>query len=145
MKKIIAIVLFSFMIQSINGQNYSNSWINYSQNYYKFPISKEGIYRIDSTTLSTKFNLNIINPKNFQLFIAGTEHELYIRGESDNKININDYLEFYANTNPMRKPDSSLYKGISYLPAPNNGLFNDTIYAFLTLNNSVANKSPILI
>jgi hypothetical protein len=139
-KRILGIIAFSLCLYSVNAQIYGNSWIRYSQKYYKFPIAKEGVYRIDSTALAAYFNLSTTNPKNFQLFIGGAEQDLYIRGESDNLINKKDYLEFYANTNAIRILDSLLHKGITYLPAPYSGTFNDTIYAFLTLNNSVNNK-----
>ena len=78
MKKLLAISIFCFVAITIKAQNYGNGWINYSQQYIKFPIAKEGIYRIDSATLSNYFNLNTINPKNFQLIIKGKENHLFI-------------------------------------------------------------------
>ncbi|MCW3078384.1 MAG: hypothetical protein JWO32_2993, partial [Bacteroidetes bacterium] len=121
------------------AQVYGNTWINYSQQYVKFPISKEGIYRIDSLTLSTHYNLATTNPQNFQLFIKGKEQALFIKGDGDGKINTGDYLEFYASPY-MGDIDSLLYWNIKYLPNPYAPIFNDTIYGFLTLNNSVSNK-----
>ncbi|MEO6301688.1 MAG: C25 family cysteine peptidase, partial [Bacteroidia bacterium] len=143
MRKLLAISIFCFVAFTIKAQIYGNEWINFSQQYFKFPIVKEGIYRIDSTTLSNYFNLTSVNPKNFQLFIKGKEKTLYINGEADNKINIGDYLEFYASP-AMGDIDSLIYTGINYLPNPYAPLFNDTIYGFLTLNNSTSNKRYIL-
>ena len=139
MRKLLAISIFLFVAFSIKAQNYGNGWINYSQQYFKFPIAKEGIYRIDSATLSNYFNLNTINPKNFQLIIKGKENHLFINGESDNKINTGDYLEFYGSP-AMGDFDSLIYTGINYLPNPYAPLFNDTLYGFLSLNNLTTNK-----
>ncbi len=139
MKRIIAIILFWFVAHSIQAQKYCNEWINYSQQYFKFPVSKEGLYRIDSTTLSNYFNLNTLNPKNLQLFFKGKEQWLYINGEADNKINTGDYLEFCLNPT-AGELDSLIYTDIKYVPNPYQSLFNDTIYAFLTNNNSTNNK-----
>ncbi len=143
MRKLLAISIFCFVAFTIKAQNYGNGWINYSQQYFKFPISKEGVYRIDSATLSNYFNLNTINPKNFQLIIKGKENHLFINGESDNKINTGDYLEFYGSP-AMGDIDSLIYTGINYLPNPYAPIFNDTLYGFLSLNNLTNNKRFIL-
>jgi len=139
-RKLLAISLLIFVSLSLNAQFYGNSWINHSQKYFKFPIHKDGIYRIESATIANYFDINSINPKNFQLFLKGIEQFIYVKGENDNQVNSGDYIEFYANTSGIRQMDSLTYKSISYLPNPARGLFNDTIYAFLTLNNSVNNK-----
>ncbi len=139
MRKLLAIGIFCFVAFTSKAQVYGNEWINFSQQYFKFPIAKEGIYRIDSATLSTYFNLSTANPKNFQLFIKGKENHLFINGESDNKINIGDYLEFYASP-AMGDIDSLVYSGINYLPNHYAPLFNDTLYGFITLNTSTNNK-----
>jgi len=121
------------------AQKYGNEWVDHSQTYFKFPITKEGVYRIDSTTLATVFNLQTLNPNNLQLFIKGKEQYLYINGDGDNQINTNDYVEFYA-IHFRRDFDSLLYTNINYVPSPYLPLFNDTIFGFLTVNNSLSNK-----
>src|SRR5262249_2223812 len=83
------------------------------------------------------FNLGSIDPRNFQLFLRGKEQFLYIKGESDGEINIGDYLEFYADPS-MREIDSLVYTNIAYVPNPYGPIFNDTIYGFLTLNNTIS-------
>lgn len=139
MKKIIAIGILCLIAITVNAQVYSNSWINYSQQYVKFPVSKEGIYRIDSLTLSAHYNLATLNPQNFQLFLKGKEQYLFISGESDGKINTGDYIEFYANP-VMGDVDSLLYNKVKYVPNPYASIFSDTIFAFLTVYNQVNNK-----
>lgn len=125
------------------SQKYGNEWIKFNQSYFKFPVLQEGIYRIDSTTLSSKFNLTTTDPRHFQIFLKGKELPLFIKGESDGLFNGNDYIEFYANS--LRGDyDSLLYADISYLPNPYKAFFNDSIFAYITLNNSLNNKRFIV-
>ena len=143
MRNLSFLIIAFFFTCAINAQKYGNEWINFSQQYFKLPIAKEGIYRIDSTTLAKYYDLSTINPKNFQLFLKGKEQFLYINGESDGKINTSDYIEFYG-SNFMGDIDSLAYTNINYVPSPYLPLYNDTLYAFLTLNTSLSNKRYIL-
>ena len=126
------------------AQPYANSWINYSQQYYKFKISETGIYRIDSTTL---FNAGIpiasINPQNIQVFAKGVEVPIYIEGEGDNVFNGTDFIEFYGEKNDGWN-DEGFYGGPSNHPNPYYSLINDTISYFITWNNSISNNRLIL-
>lgn len=141
MRPVLYILLGLLYYTPLLAQRYANEWINYSQRYYKFPISKAGIYRIDSVTLANAgFNLSNLNPKQFQLFLKGKEQHLYIAGESDNVFNATDFIEFYA-TNLMGDFDSLVYdNNIRYMPNPYKGMFNDTIYGFLTTTSNLNNK-----
>ncbi|MCC6690188.1 MAG: hypothetical protein IT235_01520 [Bacteroidia bacterium] len=124
------------------AQPYANEWINYSQKYYKVPITKDGVYRLDSVALlaaGIQVGIGGINPKNIQLFNKGLEQPLYIRGESDGIFNSSDYIEFYAEHNDAQF-DSTLYYNSPYLPNPFYSLFNDTAAYFLTLTSSGNNK-----
>jgi hypothetical protein len=138
-RRLPAVCILCLLFFTSLGQRYGNEWIRYNQQYHKIPIYKEGLYRIDSATLSKYYDLTTINPKNFQLFLRGMEQYLFINGEADGKINTGDYIEFYANAH-MNQPDSMIYAGIKYHPNPYAGMFNDTICVFLTLNNSTGNK-----
>lgn len=143
MNRLSHIILFLILAISLKAQMYNNEWINFSNKYYKFPIAKTGFYRLDSLALANSgVNVSSLNPKNFQLFLKGREVPLFIKGESDNMLNDTDYVEFYAEINDGSF-DSSLYYNITYVPNPYVSLFNDTIYAFLTLNNSGPNKRVI--
>lgn len=139
MRKLLFFVFITFSGLTLHAQKYGNEWIQFSQTYHKIPIFKKGVYRIDSTTLSQYYNLSVTDPKNFQLFIKGIQQALYIQGEADGVVNGNDFIEFYAEPD-MREIDSSLYTGISYHPNPFKGIYNDTLYAFLTTNSSGGNK-----
>ncbi|WP_317897275.1 C25 family cysteine peptidase [Aurantibacillus circumpalustris] len=143
MRQLSFLAIFVFFSIALSAQKYCNEWINFSQKYFKIPIVKEGLYRIDSITLANYYNLNSVNPKNFQLFFKGKEQHLFIQGESDGAINSGDFIEFYVNP-IMGDLDSLAYTDIKYVPNPYTYLFNDTIYAFLTTNNSITNKRYIL-
>lgn len=137
-------ILFSFILTftffCAESQIYGNEWINYSQQYFRIPIPKTGLYRIDSTTLSNSgFPVSTINPKNIQLFIKGEEQHIYIKGESDNIFNGTDYLEFYGEKNDGRY-DSLIYDNLTFLPNPYLPIWNDTNCAFITWNNLTSNK-----
>lgn len=127
---LLCIVLISTV--KLNAQVYGNEWINFSQRYFRFPISKTGLYRLDSTTLATSgVPISSINPKNIQLISKGQFLPIYIFGENDNVLNTNDYIEFYAEKNDGRF-DSLAYNTNKRLPNPYLALFNDTNYVYFT-------------
>lgn len=138
------VLLFSFTVFGYS-QPYGNEWINYSQQYYKFPVVKTGLYRIDSATLATAgIPISGINPKNIQIFGRGEELYLYINGESDGVLNTSDYIEFYAQHNDGYL-DSLVYQNKSAGHSnPYYSLFNDTAFYFITWNNSTNNKRYIV-
>jgi hypothetical protein len=125
------------------GQTHGNEWINYSQKYYRIPVTQDGIYRIDSITLAhAGIPLTGINPKNFQLFGRGKEQYIFIKGEADGVFNANDTLEFYGQKNDGFL-DSVLYPAGSTPPNPYVSLFNDTAIYYLTWNSSVNNHRMV--
>lgn len=143
-KRLLVISFLLCVSFRLSAQVYGNEWINYSQKHYRLNISKTGLYRIDSVTLSKSgIPLATLDPKNLQLFINGQEQYIYINGESDNVFNSTDYLEFYAEKNDGRF-DSSAYHNISHLPNRYVALFNDTTYAYITWNSSTNNKRVTL-
>ena len=51
-KRLLIICLFLLSLYGLKAQTYGNEWINYSQNYYRIKIASNGVFRIDSATLS---------------------------------------------------------------------------------------------
>lgn len=138
MKNIFTLVVV-FLYLQVGAQMRGTEWLNYSANYYKFPVYKDGFYQLDSAVLAQAFNLSATNSQDFKLFIRGKEVRLYVNDGGDNLIHGNDFIQFYAEPNTT-EIDSLIYrKDIQYLPNPYRPLFNDTIYAFLTLNNASPN------
>lgn len=118
----------------------SNVWINYSQAYYAFNITQEGIYRIDSLTLANAgVPVATIDARNFQVFARGAELAIYVEGENDGVLNATDFIEFYALGNDGWL-DAVLYSGSINHPNPYYSNFTDTAVYFLTWNNSINNK-----
>jgi len=72
LKKLLSILFILISICSFSQQN-GNEWINFSQQYFKIPIYKTGIHRLDYLTIKTTlFNLGInvstIPTSEFQVF-----------------------------------------------------------------------------
>jgi len=136
------ILLFGSIITApkANAQVYGNEWINYSRQYFKVKISKEGIYRIPYNTLVTAgVPLGSFDPRSFQIYTRGIEQPIFVRNESSGVFSTDDYIEFYADKNNGWF-DSTLYNAAGTQANPNYSLFNDTAVYFLTWNSSVNNK-----
>lgn len=124
----------------IVAQPFGNEWIDYNQKYFKVPIVRTGLYRITRQALvQAGFPVNNISPKNIQMFGRGKEQYIYVHGEDDGVFNNTDYIEFYAEANDGWY-DSLLYDQPTNIVNPYYSLINDTIYYFLTWNNSLQNK-----
>src|SRR5438132_1110484 len=102
MKKNLLLLLFVFQLSVINcqlsiAQTYENSWINYSQEYYKIKVWQDGIYRLTAKFLSNPPNSVPVstwnNINNIQLFHNGTQQYIYVYDSDGNgRIdNANDY------------------------------------------------------
>ncbi len=131
MKKYIYLLALLFSLNGIAQVN-ENSWINYSQNYYKFPVAKDGIYKITYTDLlNSGIDVSAIDPRKLQVFGRGEEQYIYVQGENDGKIDVSDYIEFYAEHNDG-KYDSTLYSTVTDHANPQYSMFTDTIFYYLT-------------
>ncbi len=140
-KFIFSLMIFGMVCFSkIHAQYLGMEWINYSQQYYKFPITQKGIYHIDSLTLATAgINVSSFDARNLQIFYHAEQIPLYIQGESDGVLNGTDFIEFYAEPNDGWF-DSTLYvNGLADMLNPAYSLFNDTSVYYLTWNSSISN------
>lgn len=103
---------------------YGNEWINYDQTYYKIPVAKDGIYRIEQSTLENNGILLSEQASRLQLFHLGEEVPIYI-GEN--------YIEFYGRQN-RGELDRFLYEnGEADMLNPDYSLITDTAAYFLTV------------
>jgi hypothetical protein len=136
--------LFLLLTTFCISQPYNNSWINYSQQYYKFKIAETGIYRIDSTTLvNAGIPLTSINPQNIQIFAKGVEIPIHIEGEIDGIFNTTDFIEFYGEHNDGWNEEQFYGSAINH-PNPYYSLINDTINYYITWNSSTSNNRLII-
>lgn len=129
------------------GQNYGNEWIKKDQKYFKIKIAREGIFRIDYTTLATVLfqngiDLSTINPTKIQLFNNGEEVPIYLKGENDGIFNFNDFIEFYGKPNDGKLDRELFYTDPVNDPLHDNqSLYSDTGAYFITFlpNSSLSN------
>jgi len=137
MQKSFLISLFLLLTLGLFAQPYGNEWINYSQKYFKFPITESGIYRISQAKLiSAGVPVFSVSPQNFQIFARGEEQYIYIKGEDQGLL---EYIEFYAEGNDGWL-DTAMFENQAYHTNPHYSLINDTIYYFLTWNNLFNNR-----
>ena len=129
------------------GQNYGNEWIDYNQQYYKFPVTETGVHQISfSSMIAAGIPAASINPADFQVF--GREKELPIRvvDGGDNSFDAGDYIEFFAEYNNGWL-DSTLYEDPNTIGNPSYSMYNDTLYYFLSwgsgLNKRYANETDV--
>ncbi|GAB3930115.1 C25 family cysteine peptidase [Larkinella terrae] len=109
-----------------------NEWINFSQTYYRIPLTEAGVYRLTTSDLQKAgISTASINPTSLQLFRRGVEQAIYVAGESDKKLDSGDYLEFIGERNDGQQ-DSLLYRPMSAQPHPYYSMYSDTAAYFLT-------------
>ncbi|MFT6747131.1 MAG: hypothetical protein ACJAZ2_001479 [Glaciecola sp.] len=143
---VLLLLLVSGLVQS---QTEENQWINYNQNYFKFPIHKDGIYRISYLDLiNAGIGISSVDSRSIQIFGKGKEQHLYVSDGGDNVIgpssgNQGDYIEFYAEKNDGWY-DYKLFSDSVHQANPQYSMYNDTLYYFLTWNNSINNKRVVL-
>ena len=128
--------LLLFVLACLSGlalaQPYGNEWINYSRPYWKFKITTEGLFRIDSTALANAgFPLSTVDARTIQVFGREKQVPLYVQGEDDGVLNATDFIEFYANKNDGWK-DSLLWDDPVHQNTPYWSLINDTLNYFIT-------------
>lgn len=139
MKKFLALI-FCLSALTGNAQVQENSWINYSQSYFKFPVYRDGIHRITySNLLNAGINVAAINPKKIQIIGRGEEQYLFVQGESDGVFNTSDYIDFYATHNDGSY-DSTLFGNPGDRANPDYSMFTDTIFYYLTWDDNSDGK-----
>lgn len=139
MKRLVLLIATILSFHVLLSQPYGNEWIDYDQSYYYFPIHQEGVYRIDYADLQAAgLPLTSLDPRNLQLFAGGEEMAIFVQGEADGSFDSGDYIEFYTKGNDGSF-DEALYGSAAAHANPYYSLFNDTIYHYLTWNNSTNN------
>jgi hypothetical protein len=128
---VLMVVLSPFMVLS----QYANSWINFTQPYFKIPVAQNGIYRLTYSALQAAgFPVNSVDPRFIQLFHRGQEQSIYVRGQKNGIFDASDFIEFYGQKNDGTL-DSLLYRPPSNQPHKYYNLYSDTTAYFLTFNS----------
>ncbi len=140
MKRLLGIIVFLFLASTAISQPYGNEWIDYSQQYFKFPIVQSGVYRITYADLQNSgVPFAGQDPRKFQIFGRGKQQYLYIAGESDGSFDQGDYIEFYAKANDGYL-DSLVYPSPNEITNPFHSLFSDTAYYFFSIASGTNNN-----
>ncbi len=122
------------------AQPAGNEWINYNQQYFKFNVSQDGVYKINYSTLyNSGFPITSVDPRSIQIFGRGLEQYTYVRGQSDGVFNTDDFIEVYCKKNDGWF-DTYLYTNAADQPNLNYSMFNDTATYYITWNTSINNK-----
>ncbi|MCQ2958564.1 MAG: C25 family cysteine peptidase [Bacteroidales bacterium] len=137
--KRLAFICFFLLSFSLFGQ-YSNSWIDYSQRYFRIPITSEGVYKVTYDDLvANGISVGDFDHRNLQVIHNGKVIPLFVSAQSDGIFRNTDYFEFYAEGGNNGWLDSRVY----YSGVPFNeeySLYNDTASYFLTFANTL--ESP---
>ncbi|SKC88676.1 putative type IX secretion system sortase PorU2 [Ohtaekwangia koreensis] len=134
MNRIFSVLLIFSAVVRADAQM-GNEWIDFGQSYFKIPVGKDGIYKLDYSSLQAAgFPVGSVDPKKIQLFHRGIEQAIYIEGEDDGQFNSSDFIEFYGRRNDGTL-DADLYKPSSLQPHKYYNLYSDTTSYFLTASS----------
>ena len=141
MKKIILSTFAFFFITTIAFSQLNNSWIDYSKTYYKFPLAKDTLCRINQPVLVAA-GLGAVPAENFQLWRNGKQVRIYT-SLATGILGASDYIEFWGEMNDG-KPDNNLYRNPASQLSEKFSLETDTVIYFLTVNTNSANNLILL-
>ncbi|MDH5476683.1 MAG: transporter, partial [Cyclobacteriaceae bacterium] len=123
-----------------SSAQYNNSWIDYTQRYYKIPVSQSGVYRIDYNHLqSIGFPTSTVDPRWISIYHRGIEQAIIVTGQQDANFDLGDYIEFYGTKNDGTL-DKQLYVTPETQPHNHYNLYSDTTAYFLTWTTGVNGK-----
>lgn len=133
-RHIIPLLLLTLSCTAAFSQQYGNEWIEYNLTYYKFNITRAGVYRIPRSLLASQPQVDTsqLTGSKFNLFNLGQTVPIYVT--TTGLFGNNDYIEFYAKPNDGSF-DAYLYSDPGYQPNPASSLFNDTAVYYLTWNS----------
>lgn len=134
----------------------ANSSVLSSGNWYKIGVTKDGVYKIDKTFLtSLGIDVSTVNPKNIRLYGNGgkllseknldfkfddlQENAIEVFGESDGVFDANDYILFYG-----QSTDSWKHISGSTMPFEHAmHYFSDTSFYFITTDLGLGKRVSV--
>jgi Peptidase family C25 len=125
--------------QIVNGTDtlYGNEWINYTQSYFKIPISEDGIYRLDNAALQASgIPLSNVAANRLRIYLRGREIPIYTTTEG--LMSADDFIEFYGQKNRSELDVHTYSKGYEQMLNPEYSNFNDTSVYYLTWQDAVS-------
>lgn len=117
---------------------YSNSWIDFSQDYFRIGVARDGLYRLTFQDLKNAgVPVESIDPRLIQLVHRGEEQAIHFRHSQTTPNGIfedGEYFEFYGRKNDGTR-DATLYQPATAQPHKYYNLYSDTTAYFLTWNS----------
>jgi len=132
----VLLFMFSCSVSQLIAQPYGNEWINYSQQYFKIKVSRDGIYRVPTSVLNAA-GINGFTGNSLVIYNYGQYVPTYITTQGN--FGPDDYIEFYGQRNDGRL-DTRLFADPNHQVNAYHSLFNDTSVYFLTVE--INNSSP---
>jgi Peptidase family C25 len=127
--------------QIVNGTDtlYGNEWINYSQSYFKIPVSEDGVYRLDNASLqSSGIPLSILTANKFRMYLRGREIPIYTTTQG--LMGASDYVEFWGQKNRSELDVYMYPKGDTQMLNPEYSNFTDTAVYYFTWQDTPSNS-----
>lgn len=119
-----------------DAQQFTNDWVNFSQDYYRLSIPSTGVYRVTRSQLEAAgVPIGRFNQQNIQLFQNSKALPCHIASSRQGLV---DYIEFFAEGNNGWF-DVDMYDKAENQTNPHYSLITDTAAVFLTWNNSFSN------
>jgi hypothetical protein len=123
----------------------TDSWIDYTADYVKLGVAKDGIYRLRyDDLLAYGVPVASLNPRAFKIYLKGKEIPIYVYGESDTRFDQGGYIEFLGRRNygDVRYREVAPY-GSSYYEYLN--LYSDTTIYWLNWSGSFGRRIDTVI
>lgn len=119
------------------AQTYGNEWINYSQQYFSFPVTQDRPYRIFQETIQQAgIPVDLLQVGQYRLYGKQKEVPVWINDINQNGIlDQGEFIEFFAQRNDGWL-DSLLYDNPQGIANPQYSLYNDTLLYYLTWSSS---------
>lgn len=119
------ILVLSMFFASFAKAQYGNEWIVAGQNYWKIPVSENGLYAVPFATLNSA-GISTSDPSKLQIWFRGVEQSIHINSNT---------VYFYGKGNDGTL-DSLIYEPSSAQPNKYYSLFSDTTYYFVTVGTT---------
>ncbi len=133
---LITFILTAFLFSKVVQAQYPNSWINYSQSYYKIKIAQDGLYRLAGSTMqSAGVPLSTIDGNKYRMFYKGQEIPIYV--STTGPLSSTDFIEFWAYKNDGAL-DAQVYNNPLHQANDKLSIFSDTSAYFLTWSSAIS-------
>ncbi|MBX2815685.1 MAG: hypothetical protein KTR24_06800, partial [Saprospiraceae bacterium] len=133
----IAPVSSSAQMQTSNGIQYGNEWIEYDRDYLKISVGQDGLYRIDGKTLQESGLPANVRGDQLKLIWLGNEQPISLT--SDDIFSETDYLEFYGQRNTSQVDRHLWSDPDQQMLNPSYSLYSDTSAYYLTWSSENRN------